>query len=530
MADSLHMQDKLVVGIPGVTRQPWLPAFDQHVPARVVSAMSFENDFVVLSGEDGISGEVASAVIDRLREAGFEVAGVTAPLPDLSLLHDAIRDGLLARRVSEKPLVVVIAGAEKLSAQTVHRLVTLAELRQDERPVLRFLLTGTPALWPILRTAGLGSLKSDAAAHVRVMSDLIRSLTDLSRMNAEHPHEPDRSLEPPVFGLAMADPSRRRQGFPLPQAGSGLPRPDSLPLRLGDSQAGHRAAVVTVGLVLAGLGLAGGVAAWGLLAPRPDRPAAPVVATVPPVTAPVMSPDERLALLLERENKEIAAGDPISSGDLVETRRQIDEILPQVSIRTLSALAARDEKSAAKPVAVGAAPGSAAPAPAMPAPWTGQVTRAVPPPVASRGSPAPDKPRVVASGPDAPSSAGAPVDAPTELPLHVTLRYSRGDNAAAARAMRVRTSLLARGVPVDGPVALGQVVKQSSLAYYFPQDQTAALDLAQHMLPILPQVHRLPPPSEVSLPRPGEISISIGSGIPSSGNAAETTRSSGKRT
>ena len=324
----------------------------------------------------------------------------------------------------------------------------------------------------------------------------------------------------------MADPAPRRLTILSSRADGRTPRPSASPLRLRDRQAGHRVALAVVGLTLAGLGVAGGVATWGILAARPDRPAAPVAATVPPVTAPAMSPDDRLALLLDREDKEIAAGDALSGSDLVETRRQIDEILPQVSSRALYALTAHEDKAGGKPVAIApAASGAAALAPAAVQP-----TRVEPPPVAGIGPSIPDRPKPVASAPDAPSLLGGPVDAPTEGPLHVTLRYSRGDGAAASRAMRIRTSLLARGIPVDGPVALGQVVEQSSLAYYFPQDQTAALDLAQHVLPILPQVHRLPPPGDVSLPRPGEISISIGSGISGAGDAAETTGSSGKRT
>ena len=495
MVSDLHRGDELVAGSPGPASLSWTPAFDQHVPARVVSAVSFTDGFVVLSGESGVDPAIAAAVVGRMREAGFEVATVTAPLSDRSMLYAAIRDALLAKSVPERPLVVIVEHAEGLSAEAVRRLVALDEVRHADRPVLRVLLTGTPALWPILRDAGLGDLEHDAAAHVRLMPDLIRNLPEPAQAADGYLHEPG------TFGFdgAIPDQMPRGQGFPPRMAVGAVARLELPSLRLGTRRSGGRAAVMMAGLTLAGIGLAGGAALWTV---RPDRQAT-AVPVMPPAAAPLPSPDERLAHLLDRQDQEFAAGHPLPGGDLDETQRQIDELLPQVSGNALHALATR-LRPAATGLADVAIPRLASPTAAP----QGGITKADPPP---------SVPAAIPSSPDASASGGmpqvgGPVESPAPGPMHVTLQYSRGDRAAAARAMQIRMLLHDRGIPVDGPLAVGQVIERSSLAYYFTQDQAAALDLAQHLSPRAPQVRKLPPPGGLSLPRPGEISISIGSG------------------
>lgn len=504
MGSDLHARDEFVVGDAGVTGPAWMGAFDQHIPARVLSAVSFADGFVVLSGESGITAEISSAVVARLREAGFDIATATAPLPGLSVLHDLIHDAIVAGRALEQPLLVIVERAENLSMQIVQRLVTLAELRQDGRPVLRFLLTGTPALWPMLRSAGLGRLENDAAAHVRLMPDLIRCLTVSPQAEDGHPHGSDL----PHFDPAMAEPTRRGQASPSRRAIVGAARSEAPRARSGNSRIRHRAALAIVGLTLTGMALAGGAATWVLLTPRPDRSRMSMSVAPPSVVAPVLSPDDRLAALLDRENREIAADRPLPGDDLIETRRQIDEILPKVSSGALHALTAHTDSAAGKPAdIVKPASGSTA------APDAGrQVTQAAPPP----SSPGPAAASTDASAPAASASGasepvGVPAAAPTRVPLHVTLHYSHGDRAAAAKAANIGVLLRAKGVPVDGPLALGQAVEQSSLAYYFTQDQVAALELAQQLSPRMPQIHKLPPMGSSPLPRPGEISISVGS-------------------
>src|ERR1700712_3506367 len=157
-----------------IVQLPWLAVFDQDIPARVFSAISYGTDFVVLSEpprrpdlpDDRSEG--FSAVVSRLHEAGFVSTTLTAPFPGLSMLQQAISDAMTAALASGHPLVVIIRQAEALSDATVQRLIALAGLRQEGQPVLRFLLTGTPGLWPALHDAGLGHLEEDPSAHIRL--------------------------------------------------------------------------------------------------------------------------------------------------------------------------------------------------------------------------------------------------------------------------------------------------------------------------------------------------------------------------
>lgn len=497
----------MVTSTPEVARSSGITAFDQHIPARILSAVSSGDDFVVLSGENGVAAEIADAAIVRLHDAGFDTVAATAPLPRLSVLHDAIRDSMTTRK-SERPLVVIVACAEKLSLQTMRRLITLGRLRQAERPVLRFLLTGTPALWPVLRDAGLGSLEDDAAAHFRLMPDSIRCLPLL-------PHAedgPDRHL-----GFALAGPVQHELTASSPYGAGRTRHSPGMPLRMRDRPLARVAALATVGLTLAGIGLVGvGLVTRSIMMPSSHLPQMPAPApsavgqAAPPravVQAAPMSPDDRLAVLLDRERKQIAADgtrSPPSVG-LLETRRQIDEILPQVSSRALHALTMQADAAAGRSIIV------VAPPIGLQEPSQHPASNA-------------DAPSTSVSSSGLPQQAGAPSDDPADGPMHVTLRYSRGDSAAAAQAMRIRTSLRAKGVSVDGPVALDQVTGQSNLGYYFAQDQTMATSLAQRLLPRMPQVRKMAAPSGTSLPRPGEISIFIGS------DAAATLVSSGKQT
>ena len=89
--------------------------------------------------------------------------------------------------------------------------------------------------------------------------------------------------------------------------------------------------------------------------------------------------------------------------------------------------------------------------------------------------------------------------------------YGRGDELAQARAMRLLARLRRAGVPVDGPVPLDQVAERSTLSYYFAQDEEAARTMAQRLLPHSTQIRRLAVSDGASLPRPGGVSISIGS-------------------
>lgn len=473
-----------------IVQLPWLAVFEQDIPARILSAVSYGTGFVILSEPSGTPGsrsdmsEAFSAVADRLHEAGFVSTTLTAPFSRLSMLQDAISDAMTAKIASGHPLVVAIRQAEALSDTTVQRLIALAGLQQDGQPVLRFLLTGTSGLWPLLHDAGLGHLKDDPAAHVRLAPAIGTSILE------PVPH---------AFTIAAVNPPRilaRPSPYPLR---SFAHVPTSRGDRLREGLAGHGTLLVRLALV--GIGLAGiGVAGWFILAPGPaPEPVGPGQPSPAAAAAPVVtiSPDARFAVLIDKEKREIASHHLSSPpGDnLIETRRQIDELLPLVSTQVLHSLT---EASAANAAEEATHP-LAQPRPSTPLP--------------------------------VPHDVGAAADPLGDL-MHVTLRYSRGDKAAEAQAGRLLTMLHSSGVMADAEPA-GTVIERSGLAYYFDQDRSAARALAQRLppgvLPDIPQIRKPMPPhgsAGASLPRPGEISISIGS----RNDPGETPVQSGKQT
>jgi hypothetical protein len=261
--------------------------------------------------------------------------------------------------------------------------------------------------------------------------------------------------------------------------------------------------------IVIGIGLVGIAAvSWFILAPRArdaglnrldviSSSIAPAKAAHPPAAAPfaALSPDAQFAFLIAKEKNEIASHQLFSPpGDnLVETRRQIDAILPLLSNKVLRSLAeAATQTDADQARRLADAPTAASPAP-------------IPP------------------------DASAAANSITSL-LHVTVLYSRGDDAAAARAVRLLVLLRSSGVLADGPEPAAAPFERSTIAYYFDQDRVAALDLARRLLPDVQQIHKpvmsRGASTDASLPRPGAISISIGS----RDDVAETPATPGKQT
>ncbi len=476
-----------------IAHSPWLAVFDQDIPARVLSAVSYGTGFVILSLPSGMGGqadvvpEEFSAILSRLHEASLTLTTLTAPLPRLPVVQHAISDAMAASLSSRQLLVVVIRHAEALSDATVRRLIRLSELRRHGQPVLSFLLAGTPSLWPVLHGAGLGHLENDPTAHIRLTRSQI---------------EPGLAAAPPAFAANAADPiSPPVRPDPYRLGSSAYGREGAG--RLRGSLAGHGMARVRfaptrsalVRFALAGAGLAGiGLAGWHMLAPGLARPEHLAIAGDPPAIA--TSVDMRFAALIDQEKKEIAS-DRLSSpsgANLIETRRQIDELLPLVSRQLLDSLtntSARADADNAKHLA--------------------------------------DRPQVSRQPAVSHGAGDAAVDPLGNL-IHVTLRYSRGDKAAEARARHLLELLRSRGIMADGPEPAGAIIERSGLAYYFDQDRTAALDLARRLLAGIPQTRK---PMTIgglsdaaSLPRPGEISISIGS----RDDVIEAPAPSGRRT
>ena len=487
-------QEEFMSGAATIGQWPGLAVLDQDIPARVVSAVSHGTGFVVISvppgssGEDALMSDCLSAVTERLSEAGFVSTTMTAPLPRLAVLTDAISGAMSGQAVSGRPLVVVIRQAEALSDATARRLAALAELRQDGQPVLQFLLAGTSDLWPVLLAADLGHLEDDAVADIRLTRSLV--------------------TPPPALPIKAAEPSRATER-PLPSPIGTVARGwNAEVFRLRGSLTGYGPSLVRLGVV--GIGLAGIIAAgWFILAPGPagaglkrlevvrssiaSAPVAQPPAAAPPALA--SSPDAQFAFLIEKEKNEIASHQLFSPpGDnLVETRRQIDAILPLLSnqvLRSLTEASTHADAEEAKRLADNAPAATPAPIP----------------------------------------SAGSADTGLIASPLHVTLRYSRGDGAAEARAVRLLALLRSSGILADGPEPAAAPIERSTVAYYFVQDQDAALDLVKRLLPHIQQIHKpvmsRGASADASLPRPGAISISIGS----RDDVAETPAAPGKQT
>ncbi len=98
-------------------------------------------------------------------------------------------------------------------------------------------------------------------------------------------------------------------------------------------------------------------------------------------------------------------------------------------------------------------------------------------------------------------------------PLHVTIRYRRGDPAAATRAALLLSHLRQQGLLADGPLPASGAA--SRVGYGFVQDGAAAVDLANRLGLGAPHLSA-PDPRGADLARPGGISIFIGARDPAS--------------
>ncbi len=409
-----HQTDELAAAALLYAPYPGPSRADQDIAERVLSALLGDQGFVVITCGEGVAVEQLFNVLDGLQQAGLGTATMTAPVERLSLLDDAIRKAMTATRNPGDPLVVIIQHAEMLSVRTLLKLVTLSMLRAGGRPVLRFLLAGTPALWPSLRQAGVGALEHDPGAHIALTPG----------------YDGIRTVPPPMFTLAVDDAAPWQA--PARLAPVGLTRRTGV--------ASRRDALTRARLAAAVLLSAGFAIAW--------------MALVPP----------------ERGLRSSAA----------------------------SGVPAPGQPAAAPPPATGAPAGIT-------------VLRDPEPRREARRAPAAARPgRADVLPPLSAMRAPTPADLDG---LRVTVRYGRGDGAAQAQARRLLARLREAGVPVDGPLAPGPgpASEHSTLSYYFAQDEQAARTMAQRLLPRSTQIRRLAVPDGALPPRPGGISISIGS-------------------
>ncbi len=417
----------------------------------VLSAILCEQDFVVITAAEGVAVEQLFNVLDRLQQAGLGTATMTAPLARLSLLDDAIRKAMIASRDTSHPLAVIIQHAEMLSVRTLLKLVTLSMLRTGGRPVMRFLLAGTPALWPALREAGLGVLEHDPAAHIVLTPGhdrIAAAAAPLWRGVAAQPHAP-------VLAAVVAAGEAHRQD--RSRLGADRVRRTAGP--------GRRATVA--GLALAVLvSIAVGLA-WRVPAAS-DHGATSTMVEHAPVDRLLLLPDPEPRTVEHRANP---SSQPASMAERADASSMLRSARPETP---------RPQTLQAEKVQAETVQGVESRVP---------VGRPVPPALAQPPMAVP----------------------PAETGLRVKVCYRRGDEAAQAWAMRVLARLRKAGVPADGPVALDQVAEHFTLSYYFGQDEQAARTMARHLLPHSTQIRKLPVPDGVSLPRPGGVSISIGS-------------------
>jgi len=492
---------------------------------RALQGLARGEAFVVLSGPDGFAEARLPELLGMLRGAGFVTAHVSAPLAPAARLFAAIRDALTGDRHRGSPLVVVVLRAERLSAPAVLRLVGLSMLQRDGQPVMRFLLAGASALWPVLHEAGLGSLEGDAAADIRLPARQVRDPS---------------ARDPAARDPAARDPAARspaEQGQPAGGRAAAAARfPAAMPPAADPRRTARYRRLAAVAAAAAGLMALGGMLPGGLL-PLPGllsshlpghRPAASRTGPAPGA-AGAQHARQRLALLHPAigpeqiptpndapDSMRASSGAPLPlTGMPSPPPAPASPAAPAPASLPAPARTAPRAKPAGRADAAGASLPAAAASPRAP----GVAPAAMP-----AASPAASPTAIPASA----SHLAAPHAAATPPPpsavlfadlqaIHVSLRYQADDPAARTAASRIAALLTRRGVATGRPVPAAHVGR-SSLAYRFPQDRGAARLLAALLLPGA-QALRQPMPRTGLPPRPGEVAISIGADEPAPGAA-----------
>nr|WP_321986323.1 hypothetical protein [uncultured Lichenicoccus sp.] len=445
------------------------------MPRRVLASIQASHPFTVITGAQGVAGDLVTATVDRLHAAHIETTTIEAPLPSLAALTRAISTALSVVVDTERPLVVIVRQADALRQDAMLRLPALAGLQRGGRPVLCFLLMGRPALWDGLGTIGLGALEHDEAAHIRLATPAIYQ----PEAPAE-PRRPEPPQPPPRRPFAEAPPAARRRR-------------------------GRRARIIVPAVIVVG----GAAVLGGLYFAQENPPAVPTSASIappaplPPVAAP------------PAQNR--AAAIPVSPKPAAPAMKL--RPAPDLSAATPAPPAAMVPAPPALPDLPQAAPEP----PAIPTPTVSQPVSpppVSPPPVSSppvSSPPAASAPATTGASANAPTAASAPPppEARLVLPeagmLHIVLRYSQGSDASQAFARRVAAMLRAAGANVDGPTALSDAPAKSSIGYFFNADRDAA-DRIAHRLPAH-FVHIRSPfgASAGPMMRPGQLVVTIGS-------------------
>ncbi|WP_428374494.1 hypothetical protein [Lichenicoccus sp.] len=440
------------------------------VPGRALGSIQAGHAFTVVTGAQGIAGDLVMATVDRLHAAQIETTTIEAPLPSLAALTRAISTALSVVVDTERPLVVIVRQADALKPDAMLRLPALAGLQRGGRPVLCFLLLGKPALWSGLATIGLGALEQDDAAHIRLAPSA------MFQPDVLHPEPP-----PPRRPFPQA-PSPQAPSPEAPAPRAAFPHaPASQPTAPAVRPRRPRRARV---VIPAGIAIGGAAVLAALFATHRAPPAVPMSARLtPPVAAPIPSLPAAPAAPL-RPLPDLSAATPP----------------PPVAVAPMPLpLPDLPQPAPEPPALVPPAPALAPPAPALTPPATSvPAAVSVPPPVTALPAPAPGAPEAAFVLPE----AGM---------LHIILRYSQGSDAAQAHAQRVAVMLRAAGATVDGPAAAADASGPSNIGYFFNADRGAADRLA-HRLPAHFVHIRSPFGAEAGpMMRPGELIVTIGS-------------------
>ncbi|TLU74193.1 hypothetical protein [Lichenicoccus roseus] len=478
----------------GVSGAWWRkPEAGGDVPARILGSIQAGNAFTVVTGTAGVASDLVLATVDRLHAAHIETTTIEAPLPSLATLTRAISTALSVVVDVERPLVVIVRGADALEPDAMLRLPALAGLRRSGSQVLCFLLIGRPSIWNGLGSIGLAALEQDEVAHIRVAAPAMFAERDEEPADVPgfregpqpvirvRPDDPDEDAATP-FAIA-ADTRRRRPRLRLLAIGGGV-----------------------VGLALA-------VMVWASLRDRPTslppaRTPPPVVASLRPL--PDLSP--------------IATTPP--TGPMPPALALPDEPTPAATPAPLPApaspVAATPQPAAPFVAAPPAAPIlPAVPPPPAPSPPAPQASSAPPAtPTARVGTPPPAAPAAVTTTPPQPTASleavrpAPPMPQRLALPdagaLHVILRYGQASEASRLRAMQMADLLRNAGAAVDGPSAIASGPAHTTIGYFFNADRAAADRLAHRLPAHFIHVRTPVDPAAGTMMRPGELIITVG--------------------
>ena len=477
-------------GSSGEARENWLGGTGTggDVPARILASVQSAHAFTVVTGVQGVAGDLVRATVDRLHAAHIETTTIEAPLPSLAALTRAISTALSVVVDTERPLVVVVRQADLLTPDAMLRLPALAGLQRGGLPVLCFLLLGKPALWTGLGTIGLGRLEGDDTAHIRLAAPAMFPGEPAHEVLRPDPLHAETLLAEALRAEALrAEPARPNFAGTL------------------DTEAPSRRSRRGLVLIPAGIGLGVVAVLAASFIMHRAPPAAPLAASgISTRAAPTRSPAEVPAAPLPVPDLSPALPPPpATAAPLPPPLPGMPEPAPEPPV--LAAQAAPNPAPPTQPVP------AAAPARAVqPASGAANAIQPAPAPTSVPSAASPAAPQVAVPAEAAPQASQPRLVLPEAGTLHIILRYSEGSDTAQAHALRVARMLRDAGAQVAGPSPAADAGAQSSIGYFFNADRGAADHLA-HRLPAHFVHIRTPFDADAgAMMRPGELVVTIG--------------------